>query len=688
MNIHPLVKAIAIAGFSSSILVVPIANAAHTELAVPAIVESATLPADMAEWMANGGTDFSWNPVNARLGHHPDRIDPNGSAGTEPGVIYIFKDATAANAWWDPTNPATPNPPAGIPDAAVAYVHWKLDNNSGEFPGIMSKTDDMSFKTNNCIMASGTTIPEGGGQDKTCSNPQGSSKRLKLVVLKADEPIDMMFNTTMADLTYAHYDQSDVQDDIFRIYRYIMKFGNGTGTDTTAPDGEVRDGTRLVGFKLQLGTGGVGTSFTQSSDIASDGIGYELRLCINDRYFDEQSGQTTPGISDCPAGETEVWLENEYATFSPSMYSLTTDKRSAPVGGFWDKNPAGVFAPQVQQENEIDSGSGAYVANVASDGSPYDAFPAAGQIGQTTSNYYDVVASQGAGAGVGFPDNMFGYQMFYGVFKDGDSGNISSGIYIDDDGDPATEGGLHAWWDGSSPSCCYRWGIDRDRDGVPGPDAFGLVSDADLVEMAARPLDEHQVLDPPRYEVGYMDDLGGLNSDTFVKLNKDFSGTSFTIRMIAQSTADAGLAATDIGVADGPWVANPPVEITDYVDTDGDGTLDPVDDFPDDPTEDTDTDGDGTGDNADTDDDGDGVPDVDDAFPVDPAEDTDTDSDSIGDNADTDDDNDGVLDQDDAYPLDSTASVAPTSTSSGLFGFHWITAGLMGLALLLRRRRL
>ncbi len=32
-----------------------------------------------------------------------------------------------------------------------------------------------------------------------------------------------------------------------------MKFGNGTGTDTTAPVGEVRDGTRLTGFKVELG---------------------------------------------------------------------------------------------------------------------------------------------------------------------------------------------------------------------------------------------------------------------------------------------------------------------------------------------------------------------------------------------------------------------------------------------------
>ena len=82
------------------------------------------------------------------------------------------------------------------------------------------------------------------------------------------------------------------------------------------------------------------------------------------------------------------------------------------------------------------------------------------------------------------------------------------------------------------------------------------------------------------------------------------------------------------------------------VDTDGDGTPDADDAFPDDPDEDTDTDGDGVGDNAD-------------AFPDDPDEDTDTDGDGIGDNADAhnvpnDRDNDGVADVADAFPDDPT----------------------------------
>ena len=568
---YPLIKTLTSAGLAAGMLVSVTANAVYTKTGMPAVQNG--FPSSMAEWIANPD-NYAWNPENVRLGSHPDR---------SLGVVYVFPDAASANDWWDGT---TGNPPAGIPDDAVAYIHWKLDNNSGEFPGIMAITDDTKFKTQNCIMASGTEIPadidgdgvidEGQFEPKTCSNPQGESKRFKLVVLKADRNIDLVFNTTTKDLTYSNYEAADVEDDIFRIYRYIMKFGNGTGTDS---DNEVRDGTRLVGLKVQLGYGGVGNDWQQTTDLATDGIAYELRLCIPDRYFDEESGQTTPGTSDCPAGETEVWLGNEFATFSPSMYSLTTDKRTTPVGGYWDKNPAGVFAPQnitfnVETEiNELDSGSAPYIPNVSTDpataGQPiYDPFPPTDQIGQTTTNYYDVDAAQAAGAFT--IDNMFGYLMYYGVFADGDTGNISMGIYRDDDGDPATEGSLYAWWDGTN----FRWGIDPDMDGnsagtATDPNAWGILTEAELDEIASRPMSEDHVLDPPRYEFGYMDDLGGLNSDTFIKIQPNYdvdAHPTFTIRFVAQSTAAAGLADTDPGVPDGPWVANSLPDAGDFFD--------------------------------------------------------------------------------------------------------------------------
>ena len=87
-------------------------------------------------------------------------------------------------------------------------------------------------------------------------------------------------------------------------------------------------------------------------------------------------------------------------------------------------------------------------------------------------------------------------------------------------------------------------------------------------------------------------------------------------------------------------------------DDDGDGLSDLLDPFPQDSTEWSDFDGDGTGDNADTDDDNDGVPDSLDAFPQDANETLDLDGDGLGNNADTDDDNDGTPDEEDAFPED------------------------------------
>ena len=78
------------------------------------------------------------------------------------------------------------------------------------------------------------------------------------------------------------------------------------------------------------------------------------------------------------------------------------------------------------------------------------------------------------------------------------------------------------------------------------------------------------------------------------------------------------------------------------IDSDGDGTMDSVDAFPDDPSETTDSDGDGTGDNADMfpndasetfDDDGDGTGDNGDAFPQDVTQWADQDGDGYGDNS-------------------------------------------------------
>jgi len=63
-----------------------------------------------------------------------------------------------------------------------------------------------------------------------------------------------------------------------------------------------------------------------------------------------------------------------------------------------------------------------------------------------------------------------------------------------------------------------------------------------------------------------MDDLGGLNSDTFIKISNSYdpvTNDTFTVRYQAHSIAAAGLVAGDKGVDDGPWVVNPPMEFDD-----------------------------------------------------------------------------------------------------------------------------
>ena len=103
--------------------------------------------------------------------------------------------------------------------------------------------------------------------------------------------------------------------------------------------------------------------------------------------------------------------------------------------------------------------------------------------------------------------------------------------------------------------------------------------------------------------------------------------------------------------------------LSEFVDTDGDGTsnfydvdddndgvADASDAFPEDATESVDTDGDAIGNNADPDDDNDTVDDGYDLFPLDASESSDNEGDGIGDNADLDDDNDTVVDLDDNCP--------------------------------------
>ena len=576
-----LLRAIAVAGFSAGMLIAAGANAEYTEPNMPAIVgytfsdlpSNDGFPLTRSDWVKNP-TAYSWHPVNAREGKHPDRDD---------GVVYIFKNATDAANWWDGV---TGEPPVGVPDKAVAYVHWALDNQSGLFPGIMAMTDDIGFQNNNCIMSSGLLIIDsetGQPTKKTCDNPPASAKRFKLVILQADEPIDIVFNMTTKDLTYLYYSDPPVQpdpilypnaptvlpitDDIFRNYRYLMKVGNGTGTDTVAG---ARTGTRLTGVIVELGYSDLNTGvFTATTNDETDGLAWETDQCVEKRYWDIAWDHDIGATDYCAAQWREVFLPHEFATFSPGMFASVGDARS-PLGGYWDLAPAGLQAPANQ-----------------------DIKPQSIESSVLTDNYVSIATNQAASANPAILGNVFGALMHYGVIADGDPGTLSMGIYKDDDGDPATEGSLYVWWDGSN----YRWGV---KGGPQLQSAWSIVSDADLAEMESLPLSKTEVLDPPRYEFGYMDDLAGLNMDTFIKITPAYNvqaNPTFTVRL-------TGLSAST-GTADGPWVGNEP-------DT---SAFEPV-------------------------------------APVDPG----------------------------------TTTTTSDGGSSG-FGLSWITAGLLGLGLLLRRRR-
>jgi hypothetical protein len=528
----------------------------------------------MAEWLATPDA-YALNPVNIRAGKHPDRSDPNDGPYD---VIYIFESEADAEAWWPlSANPAAPMPD-GIPDKAVAFVHWELDNGSGTFPGIMSKSDIDGFKSKNCIMAAGAEIPVPGPEnpaiEKTCSNPQGSSKRFKMNVLKADANVDLVYNVETAPLTYENYDETDGlptfdgTEESGRIYRVLQKWHNATATDTT---NETRDGVRVGGFSVQLGTG-VGGSFQPLANQNDDGLapdkslGFELRPCMPDQFFDVKRDRPGTGTNPCSTVQDttgqdlpqEIWLQEEYSTFSPKMYSYNDDKRTTPVGGFWDKQPGGIEPPAVQTLGFLYSG------DALSTDSVYDRIDPSGVAsdnqpvfrGATTPNYLSIADNQAAGVTDGpintNPQSPFGYLMYYGVLSDdsygeyGDFGNLSQGIYIDEDGDPATEGDLIAWWDGSD----YRWGSDPDLNGEIDDNKFTKVPVETLVQWALYPLQEEPDPDTgefppgPLFETGLMDDLAGLNVDYFVYLGRQFTGDQFTIRLRAVSTNNAPFAGT------------------------------------------------------------------------------------------------------------------------------------------------
>jgi uncharacterized repeat protein (TIGR01451 family) len=377
---------------------------------------------------------------------------------------------------------------------SVGYVFWSLDDASGRAPGIQVVTGDTEFNLRNCIMASGERPVTG---PKTCSDPQSSAKRFKMFLTEQDTPMDLVFDVGEEAIVYD--DGVDLNTvEVGRIYRVLQKWSNGTGA-------------RVRNFRLEVGYG-TGDDF-RPADFAADDLAFELREFV-DRSFFGQASQ---------AEGREVWQPLDYATFSPSMFDDGVDPRFDE--GFFDNEMAGVQPPQ-----DVEAGDKTQYIDTGTENR--DGLDGAIIEGATTPNYFD----------------LFGYPLAFSM--------LPTGIYEDDDGDPATEGSLIAWWDGAD----WRYGQDQ---------AFAVVPDELLADWAQRPLSEDEVLEPPRYETGLIDDLGGLNVDSFIYLGDDFdfaANPTITFRItpltIAANTID--------GTEDPLWTlpGNEAPELSSYLEAD------------------------------------------------------------------------------------------------------------------------
>ncbi len=134
---------------------------------------------------------------------------------------------------------------------------------------------------------------------------------------------------------------------------------------------EVRQGVRIGGFSIELGYG-VGSAFnSQTLSLLfqmhqctaglepAKPLGFELRPCMADHFLDVIRNPSSMGKNPCTVNQVqdstgqdlrqEIWLEEEYSTFSPKMYSFPDDKRTIDIGGgFWDKQPGGIEPPEIQ----------------------------------------------------------------------------------------------------------------------------------------------------------------------------------------------------------------------------------------------------------------------------------------------------------------------------------------------------
>lgn len=488
-------------------------------LAVPAIGQEPT-PETFVDWPVPNLTE--WNNVNTRtvvntstttsaaLTRHSQFRLLEGEIATD--ITYVYPDQATRDADVD-----------GLGTGSVAFLSWALDDGSGRPPGVQVVTDDFAFPTNNCVMASGEREdPDLGTVPKTCSDPQGSSKRYFLEVTEADVPIDLVFDTGVKIIRYKGV--KDPEDDggaaleafrqefgIGRIYRVLGKFLNLTDK-------------RIVSMEVQLGTG-VGTEFTPLL-FEQDGVGFELRNFVDREFFEGETG--APDIS--------VWNPMRFAFMAPKLFDDGARARFDP--GFFDDESAGLIPPQLtepaNQSQFIDSGT------VLQDGI----------IGAMTPNHFDLQNNQAFGAVPPLVGNVFGYQL-----PDSKAPFV---IARHDDGNAESESdALVAWWDGFD----YRYGQAGDPDLGVGP--FGIVPGSQLQQWAALPvgLDPALTPDPARYEFLLSDDLANFNMDVYIHIGEDILDEvtgepefdNITLRLVANSVEGLNLTGAP-GTEEPEWV--------------------------------------------------------------------------------------------------------------------------------------
>ena len=445
-----------------------------------------------------------WNDVNARTVIEDTAsttaiIRHTRQSEEVLGRTYIYPDQETKDA--DTVGDGT---------GSVAFIGWALDDGSGRPPGIQAITDDYEFPVANCIMASGERVDEEFGElrPKTCSDPQGSSKRYFLEVKEADVPIDLVFDTGMKDIRYKGV--KDPADDggealeafraeygIGRVYRVIQKFINDTDE-------------RIVSLRVELGTG-VGDDFVPLT-FEDDGVAFEMRPTVPREFFEGETG----------APDRVVWQENRYATFAPKLFDTGLRPRFDP--GFFSDAAAGIYPPQdiegPEKSQYIESG--------------YEL--ADGRIGAITLNYFDMTTQQAAGAGL--TGNLFGYMLPDLL--------VPTVIAVHEDGDPQTESdAVVAWWDGSN----WRYGQAGDPDTVADP--FSIVPLTQLQQWASFLLGQNidGEEDPARFESVLSDDLSGANMDTYIYIGEEIVDEttgeprydSLTLRLIPTSVSSLGV---------------------------------------------------------------------------------------------------------------------------------------------------